>query len=350
MEPKLKVLIVDDTLFMRRALSDILSMDPDIEVVGAAKNGLESLEMIRRLKPDVITMDIDMPVMDGLTAIRHIMIETPVPIVALSSLITDGAVTFEALRLGVVDFVPKPSGAVSRDIDKSKQIIIDRVKIAKSVNLDNVRRVRLFKDRSREKRVESLYGFRPLEYGIVVGTTLSGPNTIIRLLSNLNPTIPASVIVVQEVSSKIIDAFVRQFNEHVPWRIEVGKTGMELEQGVCYMGSTENPVSLSLNAKGYPCLSVSETAEKPLDKAFSSVAGVFRGNSVGVLLTGLGDDGATGLAEINNASGVTMAQDSDCCVYPNLVHNAVEKGVVNMMIDETGLSDAIESAVREPSG
>ena len=346
MENKLKVLVVDDTLFMRRAVSGILELDPGIEVVGTAKNGLESLKMIQDLKPDVITMDIDMPVMDGLTAIRHIMIETPVPIVALSSLVTDGAVTFEALRLGVVDFVPKPSGAVSRDIDRARQVIINRVKIAQSVNLDNVRRVRLLKNWNIEKRVETLYKYRPLEYGIVIGTTLSGPNTIIRLLSSLSPTIPAAVIVVQEVSSKIIDSFVRQFNEHVPWRIEVGNAGQEIEQGVCYMGPTESPLSLELNSKGHPCLKKTGDTENPLNTIFSSAADVFRQNTIGVLLTGLGNDGATGFADINRESGVTMAQESDCCVYPNLVHNAVNQGVVNMVLDENRLSGAIESAAR----
>ncbi len=346
MENKLKVLVVDDTLFMRRAVSQILELDPCIEVVGTAKNGLESLKMTRDLKPDVITMDIDMPIMDGLTAIRHIMIETPVPIVALSSLITDGAVTFEALRLGVVDFVPKPSGAVSRDIDKSKQIIINRVKIAQNVNLENVRRVRLLKNWNTEKRLQNLYGYKPLEYGVIIGTTLSGPNTIIRLLSNLVPTIPAAVVVVQEVSSKIIDSFVKQFNEHVPWRIEVAQTDKVLEQGVCYMGSIEKPISLGLNNRGLPCLNNSDRLEDPLNTIFSSAADVFRQNTIGVLLTGLGKDGASGFANIKRESGVTMAQESKCCVYPNLVHNAVNLGVVNMVLDETQLSGAIESAIQ----
>ncbi len=346
MENKLKVLVVDDTLFMRRAVSEILELDPDIEVVGTAKNGLESLKMIRDLKPDVITMDIDMPIMDGLTAIRHIMIETPVPIVALSSLVTDGAVTFEALRLGVVDFVPKPSGAVSRDIDKSKQIIINRVKIAQNVNLENIRRVRLLKSWDTEKRLNDLYGYIPLEYGVIIGTTLSGPNTIIRLLSKLEPTIPATVVVIQEVSSKIIDSFVKQFNEHVPWKIEVAHTDMVLEQGVCYMGSIENPISLGLNNRGLPCLNNSDKLEDPLDTIFSSAAEVFRQNTIGVLLTGLGKDGASGLANINRESGVTIAQESRCCVYPNLVHNAINLGVVNMVLDETQLSGAIESAAQ----
>lgn len=343
MEKPLRVLVVDDASFMRKALSQILEADPGISVPGAAKNGLEALTMIRDLKPDVVTMDIDMPVMDGLTAIRHIMIEMPVPIVALSSLVTDGAVTFEALRLGVVDFVPKPSGAVSRDIDISKQVIIDRIKVAKTVNLDNVRRVRL-PDRNKYP-VQDVYTYRPLEYLVTVGTTLSGPNTVIRLLANLTPTLPAAILVVQEVSPRIIDSFVHQFNEHVPWRIEVAKTGIVLEQGVCYISSNEEPASVGLDGNGRPCLVTGPKMERPLDRLFSSAADVFGRHTIGVLLTGLGEDGAQGFDRINKVSGVTLAQDSLCCVYPNLVHHAVTLGVVDRILDETLLADAIEDAI-----
>lgn len=345
MEKQLKVLVVDDTTFMRKAVSGLLEEDPGIRVIGTAKNGLDALQQTKELRPDVITMDIDMPVMDGLTAIRHIMIETPVPIVALSSLITDGAVTFEALRLGVVDFVPKPSGAVSRDIDKSRQLIIDRIKVANTVNMDNIRRVRLSTKWNVRERVDSLYGYRPLEYLVAIGTSLSGPNTVIRLLSNLSPTIPAAITVVQEVSPKIIKSFVEQFNEHVPWRVQVAEDGEVLEQGVCYLCPNEYSLRLELNSRGLPCMRVSDGVDDPLDQLFSSSASVFNQNVIGVLLTGLGEDGAEGFEAINRSSGITIAQDSDCCVYPNLVHNAVSKGVVDMVLNETGLAGAIEEAM-----
>jgi len=133
MDEKIKVLIVDDAAFMVKAIKEIMEADSRIEVVGSARNGQEGLEMIKSLKPDVITLDVDMPVMDGIRAVRHIMIECPVPIVMLSSLSAHGEITFEALRLGVVDFLPKPSGAISKDIHRSRNEIIDRVKIAASV-------------------------------------------------------------------------------------------------------------------------------------------------------------------------------------------------------------------------
>jgi two-component system chemotaxis response regulator CheB len=346
MDEKLKVLIVDDTLFMRKAVAQILDSDPGIEVLDAAKNGLEALQKVKQLKPDVITLDIDMPVMDGITAIKHIMVKSPVPIVVLSSLTNDGIVTFEALRLGVVDFVPKPSGAVSVDIERSKQQIVDRIKAAHTVNLENVRRVRLEKNWDKDKRLADLYGYYPLEYLVAVGTTLSGPNTVIRMLSKLSPTIPAAVVVIQEISPRIIDSFVSEFDKHVPWKIAVARDGLPLEQGTCYICSNEYSLSLDVNEKGESCLKVGERVTDPLNRFFSSVAETYHENAVGILLTGIGDDGSEGFAKIKKNAGVTIVQDAKCCVYPNLTNNAIRNGVVDMVIDEVNLVAAIESIMR----
>ncbi len=341
MEEKIKVLIIDDAAFMRKAVTGILEDDPGIQVLGSARNGLEGLNKIKELHPDVITLDIDMPVMDGLTAIRHIMIESPVPIVVLSSLFSDGAITFEALRLGVVDFVPKPSGSISSDMESSKKQVVDRIKLASEVNFENIRRVRLPRWDVKE-RLADRYGFHPLDYIIAVGTTLSGPNTVIRFLSNLSPTLPAAVVVVQEISPRIISSFVKQFDEHVPWKVEIAQDDMLVEQGTCYISSNENPLSLQVNSEGDPCLKCRNGAHEPLNMLFSSASDVFYQNTIGVLLTGTGDDGAEGFAKIKQKSGVTIAQDTQSCVYPNLTQNAIQKGVVDVALDESKLAGAVE--------
>ena len=191
MDRPIKALIVDDALFMRKAITEILETDADLEIVGTARDGLDGLDKIKALQPDVVTLDIDMPRMDGLEAIRHIMIESPVPVVVLSSLFSDGAVTFEALRLGVVDFVPKPSGAISEDMDKSRRQIIDRVKIASNVNFENIRRVRIQERSKTPQGRPPATQNPPLGYLITLGTSLSGPNTVIRLLTRLSPRLPA---------------------------------------------------------------------------------------------------------------------------------------------------------------
>jgi two-component system chemotaxis response regulator CheB len=342
MDEEIKVLVVDDAAFMRNAVRDLLEDDAQLTVVDSAKDGLEGLTKIKRMQPDVITLDIDMPVMDGLTSIRHIMIESPIPIVVLSSLFADGAITFEALRLGVVDFVPKPSGAVSSDIDQSRQQLIDRVKLATSVNMDNIRRVRLPKWDSKQDLTER-YGYRPLEYIITLGTTLSGPNTIIRLFANLSPALPAAAVVIQEISPKILASFVKEFDSHVPWKVEMAADGVALQQGTCYIGSNENSYRIAQNANGEPCIQMEALTEKPLNLLFTSAADTFQQNTVGVLLTGLGKDGAEGFMRIREKSGVTMAQDTKCCVYPNLTENAIEKDTVDIIINETKLPEAISA-------
>ena len=342
---KVRVLVVDDAAFMIKAVSDILASDPQVEVVGSARNGQEGLEKIKELKPDVITLDVDMPVMDGLRTVRHIMIESPVPVVMLSSLFSDGAITFEALRLGVVDFLPKPSGAISRDIEEAKHLIIDRVKIAASINIFNIHRVKLIPWDS-EDMLEERYAFQPLDYLVAIGTTLGGPNTVIRLLAQLPPKLPAAVIVQQEISLKIREAFVKKFDEHVGWKVEVARDGTLIEQGTCYIGSTEESVTVQVNEDGEASLRVSsESPARPLNDLFSSVSAIFESHAIGVLLTGVGDDGADGFAAIRSRSGTTIAQTTNTCVYPNLTEYAIERGTVDHVIDERDLADRIEASM-----
>jgi two-component system, chemotaxis family, protein-glutamate methylesterase/glutaminase len=344
MDDPIKVLVVDDALFMRKAISEILQSDKSLSVIGTARDGLDGLEKIRQLQPDVVTMDIDMPRMDGLEAIRHIMIESPVPVVVLSSLFSDGAVTFEALRMGVLDFVPKPSGGISEDMDKSRRRIIDRVKIAGSVNFENIRRVRM-QTGDLNENLSVKYGFHPLEYLITLGTTLSGPNTVIRLLSRLSPIVPAAMVVVQEIAPQILPSFVKKFDEHVPWSVTAAQDGQVLEQGVCYVCSNTQSVHVERNESGQPCIRISDAVDHPLNELFISAAELFRDKAIGVLLTGVGEDGADGFARIRENGGDTIAQDSDCCVYPNLTNNAIEKGTVNTIVDEIRLPGAIAAAM-----
>ena len=344
MDKKLKVLVVDDATFMTKAISDLLESDPDIEVVGVANNGLEGLEKIKELQPDVVTLDIDMPVMDGLQAVRHIMIESPVPIVVLSSLFSDGSITFEALRLGVVDFVAKPSGAISSDIHTAKQHIVDRIKLASAVNFQNIRRVRINKQ-TKEGGLAELYGFHPLDYIIAIGTSLTGPNTFIRLMTRLNAGLPAAAVILLEISPKILAAFAEKFNEFVSWKIEVARQGTVLEQGVCYIQSNMASLTIGLNENGDPCFQLGDRVENPLNTFFRSAAEVFRENTVGVLLTGYGDDGSDGFAAIQEKAGKTIAQSVESCVYPNLTDIAIKRNKVDLVVEEAKLAEAIESVI-----
>lgn len=342
---KIKVLVVDDASFMVKALSEILNSDERIEVVGSAKNGLQALEKIKELNPDVITLDVDMPIMDGLRTVRHIMLECPVPIVMLSSLFNNGAITFDALRLGVVDFLPKPSGAISQNIHTAKQQIIDRVKTAMSVNLNNVHRVRV--NAVNEANKLASYGFQTLEYLLLIGTNLGGPNTSIRIFSKLSPKLGTAAVMVQEISPKILSAFVAEFNKYACWTICEATDGAVLEAGVCYVASNEYTLHIEINQHEQAVLRISAHIEQPLNRLFSSAAQLFGEHTIGVLLTGIGDDGSNGFKDIKEKSGVTIAQQSNTCVYPNLTACAIERGLVDKVLPDHQLPSGIETAIKE---
>jgi len=344
MKKKLRVLVIDDASFMLKAISEILEDDPDIEVVGTAKNGLEGLKKIKELRPDIITLDIDMPVMDGIQAVRHIMIEAPLPIIVLSSLFGDGAITFDALRLGVVDFVAKPSGAISHDIHVGKQQIVDRVKLACTACMGNIRRVRVSKQQALDNLSE-LYGFRSLDYLIAIGTTVSGPNTFIRLLSMLSPRLPAAIVVALDISTKVLPSFVKRFNDFVPWKVKIATDNMVIEQGCGYIHSNQSSLTIKTNENGNFCFQVKEAVEYPLDLFFSSAADAFQQQTIGLLLTGYGDDGANGFARIREKLGITIAQSTETCVYPNLTDNAIKRNTVDRIVKENKLAETIESII-----
>lgn len=348
MAEKIKVLVVDDASFMIKAVSEILNSDPNIEVVGFAKNGLQALEKIKELNPHVVTLDVDMPIMDGIKSLRHIMVECPVPVVMLSSLFSNGAITFEALRLGVVDFLPKPSGAISQDIHKAKQQIINRIKMAKTVNINNIHRVKIHSS-NEVNQLEDYYGLQSLDYILLIGTTLGGPNTCIGVFSELPPNLSTAAVVVQEISPKILPAFVKEFNKYTAWRICEATEGAVLEAGVCYIASNEYSLSIEVNAHREACLKIGKFVQKPLNKLFSSAANLFGRRTIGVLLTGIGDDGSDGFFEIKEKSGTTLAQKSETCIYPNLAECAIERGLVDIITEETKLANEIEALIREQS-
>lgn len=297
------------------------------------------------MKPDVITLDVDMPIMNGIQAVRHIMIESQVPIVMLSSLYSHGEITFEALRLGVVDFLPKPSGAISKDIYDERANVLERVKIAAAVNLKNIRRVRLCEIDSREQ-LSQRYEYRALENIITIGTNLGGPNTVINIMSRLSPSLPAAVVVVEEISAKILPEFVNQFNLYTPWRVEVGHNNVILEPGVCYICSYHEPMIVKDN-NAQACLTSHHDTE-PLNALFKSASEVFEEHTIGVVLTGIGTDGSKGLSAIKQINGTTIAQSINTCVYPNLTDNAIEQGVIDHISDVEHIVENIEQSVLVP--
>lgn len=347
MDAPIKVLVVDDSYFMRKVIRQILELDDQLKVVGTSSNGADCLKKIKLLQPDVVTLDIDMPGMSGMSVIRHIMIQSPVPIVVFSSLFCYGDVTFEALQLGVVDFVPKPSGMMFEDKDHLHNMIINRVKNASGVNLSNIRRANI-RPKGMSRQAFPHADPPELKKLIAVGAGLSGTNSIIRLLAQLSPTLPCAVVALLEIAPQVLPAFVQKFNQCVPWRIVLIEEGQLIEPGVCYIGSTKETLCVDRDRSGVPYIKKEEKVSDPLNALFKSSADSFHDNAVGVLLNGLGGDGAAGFLRIKARRGVTIALQTNCCVFPNLTQNAIDNGAVTQVVDESRLHEAIAELMIPP--
>jgi two-component system, chemotaxis family, protein-glutamate methylesterase/glutaminase len=340
-----KTLIVDDAPLMRKVIQQILIKNDDIEVVGTAANGRECLSKILELRPDVVTLDIDMPVMNGITAVKNIMVRHQIPIVIISSMIQDGYFAFEALRLGVVDFVPKPSRIVSQDWGDEEELVRMRVRAASGMKVNRMRRVRR---RKKVRKAGKPSDLTPPAVA-VMGTTLAGPNTIMHILTKLHRDFSGTVIGLQEIHPQILAPFCSSFNEISPLEVVPVTETCILRPGKAYIASTFNglQVEQSSTGSGEIALVVTKPGEHPIDELFRSAATHFGDRACGVLLTGLGTDGAEGLREIKAKGGVTVGQEQECCVYPNIVEHALRQDVVDYVLSNQGIAAFLKSWVQE---
>jgi len=329
-----RVLIVDDAPMMRRAIREILGRKEGIEVVGTAANGREALEKITQLQPDVVTLDIDMPVMNGITTVKNIMIRHRIPVVMISSLVEDGYFAFEALRLGVMDFIPKPTRVNGGSWEQDEELLTLRVRIASGMQVQRMRRVRRGKIRRPEAPVHDI----PPSTATVVGTTLAGPNSIMHMVSHLPKNYDGAIVALQEIHPRILRPFCKYFNEISPVEVIPLTESTPLLSGKVYMGSTLLGARVSNSQPNGGYLLRVDDPHSPIDQLFTSAARYFGRRSCGILLTGLGVDGTEGMRAIKDVGGLTLGQDQECCVYPNLVQHAVDNKVVDALLSNHGIA------------
>ncbi|MGC9967164.1 MAG: chemotaxis protein CheB [Syntrophobacteraceae bacterium] len=336
-----KTLIVDDAPFMRKAVQAILGNSDMIEVVGTASNGQECLSRIAERRPDVITLDIDMPVMNGISTVKNIMVRYQIPIVIISSLVQDGYFAFEALRLGVMDFIPKPSKVGQMNWADEEELIRKRVLTAAGMQVHRMRRVRC---KHKHGPVKSDPRTRPTG-AVVMGTTLAGPNTIMHLVTALPANFNSVIIALQEIHPRILAPFCSYFNQISPMEVIPVTSACPLLPGRVYIGSTFSALSVESSKDGPSELEVRATpnGKFPIDRLFSSAAHHFGQRTCGVLLTGIGTDGADGMGHIKAEGGLTIAQEKSCCPYPNLVENVIEKGIVDAILSTQGIVNRLKS-------
>ncbi len=294
-ERKIRALVVDDAAFMRRVLVEILSGHDDIEVVGVARHGKEALEAVESLDPDVITLDVDMPVMDGLTTIKHLMVRKPRPVIMVSGMADQGQVTFEALRLGAVDFFEKPSGTVSLDMKDSAQELSQVVRIAAGLNPKAIRRVRPALRKGESHLLEG-----PASRLLAVFAMDGACGAFIRMMSYLDSSLPLAVAAMQNVSHGVLSSYATAFNETISWQIHAG-TGGSLSNGACYIAGFGE----SWRIGHHDDENVLEIEHKHLrpDDFLKDAARIYGSNCMAVVLGGSENPAKEGFDELRKQGG-----------------------------------------------
>jgi len=356
--PKIRVLIADDSALMRREIRRILESDPEIEVVAAARNGQDAVEKTREFDPDVVALDINMPVMDGLTALQYIMMETPRPVVMVSSLTQEGALTtYEALELGAVDFVGKPGGTISLDIGNIAEKIIYKIKAAAGAN-----RKRLGRARVKQRRVEPLRHQKRLTRHdksngkiVVIGQSTGGPNTIMDILPFLPEDLGAPVIIIQHMPKSFTPSFAQRLGNNCALPFKEAERGDVIEPGHGYLAPGDIHLLLSSRGMGKRGALVrlatepADTLHKPsVDVSMVSVLDLYGGpNIVAVLLTGMGADGADAMAAIRQAGGHTIAESEETCVVFGMPREAIARGGAEFVLPSYKIGEKIVELVQD---
>jgi two-component system, chemotaxis family, protein-glutamate methylesterase/glutaminase len=310
----ISVLIVDDSTVLRKIVKEMFSADSQLRVVGEAEHGLRALELIPQLKPDVVTLDVNMPVMDGLTTIKHIMIKCPTPVVMFSTLTGQGSQeTFEALRYGAVDFLQKPSSLLKEDLKSQHELIISRVKNAARAGIDTIRYLRPAQSAEKEKSISQA----DCQRVFAIGSSYGGYGSLLGLVPELSPDLSAAFVATLYAVPAHVDAFARYLDEHSSLAVHRALDGQPLHSGSCYLASVFESVTVVKTSDQLQLAVQSMPSAKPAhaaDELMTSLATTLKDRASAVLLSGIGEDGIEGIGQILNEGGHAIVQDPKTCL------------------------------------
>jgi len=324
-----RVLVVDDSAFMRRLASQIIEASGEFTVVGTARNGFDALKQIHALDPDLVTLDVDMPELDGLNALGYIMSEVPRPVVMLSAGTTgDGqAAAIRALELGAVEFVRKPSGSISLDLRDVGEQLLAALRAAMETNLAALRMMPRYVPEAGDESAESFEGATT---AVVVASSTGGPRALTALLPRLPRSLPAAVLVVQHMPTGFTKSLAQRLDGVSPLLIDEAEDGEPVVHGRVYIAPGGQHMSVCETPAG-PRISLN--CEPPMwgvrpaaDILFRSAARVFGPSTIGVVLTGMGRDGADGIRAILDAGGRAIAQDRETSTIFSMPNAAIAIG------------------------
>ncbi len=355
---KIKVLVVDDSAFMRKVITDFLSENPQIEVIGTARNGKDALEKIKTLKPDVVTLDVEMPIMNGLEALKQIMEEHPLPVVMLSSTTKEGAEnTILAMHYGAIDFVTKPSGTISLDLHKVKEEIINKVILASRANLYGIRKQDAAQTpASSLQRQYSKMELKSLSSGsstgyrkkkiVCIGTSTGGPRALQQVLTQLPKHIAAPIVIVQHMPKGFTKSLAQRLHSLCEISVKEAEHGEMLKEGTAYIapgGAHFMVVSSGNSLIAHIEHSPPRNGHCPsVDVLFESVSTLTDYDKIAVIMTGMGSDGTNGLKRLKE-SGTTkaIAESEETAVVFGMPKAAIATNLVDAVVPLEEIAETI---------
>jgi two-component system chemotaxis response regulator CheB len=346
-------LVVDDSAFARSMIIKRLDSDPDLEVVGFAKDGLDAVEQVRKLNPDVVTLDVTMPNLDGLGALERIMAECPTPVVMLSALTGEQThATIKALELGAVDFFLKPAVASPAGTDTSTLELIEKVKIAARITRDRLGpgKSNVSKTASKRNKREVQPGenqekpglVAPLQNVLVIGASTGGPRALTELIPQLPASLPAAVLIVQHMPAGFTDSFSERLNQLSDLDVKEAAKGDQLKTGQVLLAP--GGYHMKVNGNGQIVLDKSPAVcgvRPSVDVTMESVVRTYGPITKGLVLTGMGSDGTFGSSLIKTVGGqITVEAESTCAVY-GMPRSVVEKGYADVILPLNKIAEEI---------
>lgn len=340
---RIKVLIADDSAFARWVVSNRLRSDPGIEIAGFAGNGIEAIEKIAILRPDVVTMDVQMPRMDGLTALRHIMSECPTPVVMVSSITgEDAGPTIEALDLGAADFFQKPSATSPAGSGSESAELVSKVKQSARIRIPS-----LMSATGRRPTGHHAISISPAHPGsadtvVVIGSSIGGPRALCRLIPSLPSDIPAAVLIVQHMPAGFTRSLAERLNQASQIEVREAAEGdvLHIGQALVAPGGYHTVVKraggISLNREAPVC-----GVRPSVDVTMESAARIYGSACVAVVLTGMGTDGTAGTARIKSFGGRVIAEDESTCTVFGMPKSVIESGNADMVLPLPEMVDGI---------
>ena len=373
-----KVLVVDDSTFYRRRVKEILDDDRELEVVGEAKNGRDALEKAEALKPDVITMDVEMPILDGISAVKAIMEKRPVPILMFSSLTHHGAqATLDALEAGALDFLPKKFEDIAQDRKDASRLLCTKVRLIarrgiglkrpsfRSVEArklpDNAPKQAFFKssgllsghkDAAKQPTVSSVRASGKRYQCLAIGASTGGPVALQKVLAPLPENFAYPILLVQHMPGTFTTAFAQRLDTNCKVKVKEAESGDILKPGHAYLapGGKQMIIESSGSVKRIAIVDADpsdKASYKPsVDLTFNSVARAYGGDVLGIILTGMGADGREGCRTLKERGATIWAQDQDSCVVYGMPQAVAVANISSKNINVDDISDCIKTEMR----